>query len=64
MGLKIVFGRAGTGKSEYCYNEISNKIKEKNKILLITPEQFSFTAEKVNGFYKNRCSNKCRSCYF
>ena len=46
MGLKIVFGRAGTGKSEYCYNEISNKIKEKNKILLITPEQFSFTAEK------------------
>ena len=46
MGLKIVFGRAGTGKSEYCYNEISNKIKEENKILLITPEQFSFTAEK------------------
>ena len=46
MGLKIVYGRAGTGKSEYCYKDISNKVKEKNKILMITPEQFSFTAEK------------------
>ena len=46
MGLRIIYGRAGTGKSEYCYNEIAEKIKTENKILIITPEQFSFTAEK------------------
>ena len=46
MGLRIIYGRAGTGKSEYCYKEIAKKIKEENKILVITPEQFSFTAEK------------------
>lgn len=46
MNFRIIYGRAGTGKSEYCYKEIAQKIKEKNKILIITPEQFSFTAEK------------------
>ncbi len=46
MSVKIIYGRAGTGKSEYCYKEIAQKIKERNKILIITPEQFSFTAEK------------------
>ena len=46
MGLRIIYGRAGTGKSEYCYKEIAEKIKTENKILIITPEQFSFTAEK------------------
>ena len=46
MELQIIYGRAGTGKSEYCYREIEKKTKEKNKILIITPEQFSFTAEK------------------
>ena len=54
MSFRIIYGRAGTGKSEYCYREIAQKIKKENKILiitpeqifLITPEQFSFTAEK------------------
>ena len=46
MSFRIVYGRAGTGKSEYCYKEIAQKIKKENKILIITPEQFSFTAEK------------------
>lgn len=46
MSFRIIYGRAGTGKSEYCYREIAQKIKEENKILIITPEQFSFTAEK------------------
>lgn len=45
MGLRLIYGRAGTGKSEYCFQEIKEKIKE-NKIYMITPEQFSFTAEK------------------
>ena len=48
MGLRIVYGKAGVGKSNFIFEEISNKIKnnEKNKIYIITPEQFSFTAEK------------------
>ena len=46
MSLRIVYGRAGTGKSSFCYNEIKNKIKDNKKIYIITPEQFSFTAEK------------------
>ena len=46
MGLRLIYGRAGTGKSKKCYKEISEKIKQNNKILIITPEQFSFTAEK------------------
>ena len=45
MSLRIIYGRAGTGKSEYCYKEIAKKVKTE-KILIITPEQFSFTAEK------------------
>ena len=27
MGLKIVYGKAGSGKSEYCFSEIANLIK-------------------------------------
>lgn len=46
MSLRIIYGKAGTGKSEFIYKEINEKIKEKNKIYIITPEQFSFTAEK------------------
>ena len=48
MGLRIIYGRAGTGKSEYIFNEIKEKIKNNynKKIYIITPEQFSFTAEK------------------
>ncbi len=45
MGLKIVYGRAGTGKSNFCFQEIKEQVK-KEKIYVITPEQFSFTAEK------------------
>ena len=46
MGLRFIYGRSGTGKSEYCFNEISKIIDGPNKIYIITPEQFSFTAEK------------------
>ena len=31
MGLRLIYGRAGTGKSEYCYREIAEKIKEMAK---------------------------------
>lgn len=46
MGLKIIYGKAGSGKSEYCFSEIASLIKKEKKIYMITPEQFSFTAEK------------------
>ena len=45
--MKLIYGRAGSGKSEYIFQDIKEKIKEnKNKIYIITPEQFSFTAER------------------
>ena len=47
MSLRIIYGNSGTGKSTYIFNEIADKLKNNNrKIYIITPEQFSFTAEK------------------
>ena len=46
MSLRLICGRAGTGKSEFCFEEIKEKIKQKEKIYIITPEQFSYTAEQ------------------
>ena len=48
MSLRIIYGKSGTGKSEFIFNEINKKLEEneKCKIYIITPEQFSFTAEK------------------
>lgn len=46
MSIQFILGRAGTGKSNYCYQEIKQNIDGKNKIYIITPEQFSYMAEK------------------
>ena len=46
MSLKIVYGKAGAGKTSYCFNDIKNNLKDNKKIYIITPEQFSFTAER------------------
>ena len=46
MSLRIIYGKPGSGKSEYCFSEIAKKIESEQKIFIITPEQFSFTAEK------------------
>ena len=46
MGLRLICGRAGTGKSDFCFEEIKKNIDNKEKIYMITPEQYSFTAEK------------------
>ena len=45
MGLRIIYGRAGTGKSEFCFKEIAERIDPTKKIYIITPEQFSFSTE-------------------
>ena len=42
--MKIIYGVSGTGKSEYIFKKIKNSADK--KIYIITPEQFSFTAEK------------------
>lgn len=46
MGLRLIYGKSGSGKSQYCFSEISKLIENEKKIYIITPEQFSFTAEK------------------
>jgi len=48
MGLRLIYGKAGSGKSNYCFSEVARLIEQENekKIYIITPEQFSFTAEK------------------
>ena len=46
MSLRLICGRAGTGKSDFCFEEIKKNIKSQEKIYMITPEQYSFTAEK------------------
>ncbi len=46
MGLKLIYGRAGSGKSKYCFDRIKENIDNTYPIYVITPEQFSFTAEQ------------------
>ena len=45
MQLNVVYGRSGTGKSEYIHKDIASKIGTK-KIYLIVPEQCNLSAEK------------------
>lgn len=46
MGLRLVYGKSGAGKSTFIFDEIKDLIKKDKKIYIITPEQFSFTAER------------------
>ncbi len=51
MGLRFIYGKAGTGKSTFCFNEIKKNINNKEKIYIITPEQYSYSAER--NYWKN-----------
>lgn len=48
MSLRFIFGRAGSGKSYYCLNEIKNKVESGavHKLIMLVPEQFSFQSER------------------
>ncbi|WP_066889349.1 helicase-exonuclease AddAB subunit AddB [Clostridium nigeriense] len=49
MGIRFIFGRAGTGKSRFCLEQIKKKIEnnnDTNKLILIVPEQYTFDTEK------------------
>lgn len=46
MELNIIKGKAGSGKSTYLFQKVKEIIDKNSKIYIITPEQFSFTAEK------------------
>ncbi|WP_297429824.1 helicase-exonuclease AddAB subunit AddB [Clostridium sp.] len=48
MSIRFIYGRSGTGKSEFCIDEIKNNINEKeseNKLIFLVPEQYTFTTE-------------------
>lgn len=48
MGIRFIYGRAGTGKSYTCIEEIYKKsFDNKKPLILIVPEQLSFRAEKA-----------------
>ena len=48
MGLRMIIGRAGSGKTTLCLREIAAKQKteEKSSLIYIVPEQYSLQAEK------------------
>ena len=65
MGLRIIYGKPGSGKSTYCFQEISKLINKEKKIFIITPEQFSFTAErKLMEIIKAVFLNVEKQCLF
>lgn len=48
MSLRLIYGRAGSGKSYFCLNEIRTKLDDgqNTPLILIVPEQFTLQAEK------------------
>ena len=57
MSIRFIYGRAGTGKSKFCIDEIKNNIDEKadNKLILLVPEQYTFNTEnKILKFIGER----------
>ncbi len=60
MALTIIYGEAGTGKSEYCQNAMLKLFKNGVKTMMIVPEQFAHSAEfslvQMNGFLSDDIS--------
>jgi len=48
LGLRFVFGRAGTGKSTLCLEEIRRELRQKPwgaPLILLVPEQATYQME-------------------
>ena len=48
MSIRFIYGRAGAGKSRFCIEQIKENInenKDENKLILLVPEQYTFTTE-------------------
>ncbi|WP_160693180.1 helicase-exonuclease AddAB subunit AddB [Clostridium sp. C2-6-12] len=47
MSIRFIYGRAGTGKSRFCIDEIKNRIdaKSEKELILLVPEQHTFNTE-------------------
>lgn len=46
MALTLIYGRAGSGKSEYIYNNIASLVSKRKKVYLVVPEQYTHLAER------------------
>lgn len=46
MNFNLIYGKSGSGKSKYIYEDISDKIDTQKRIYLIVPEQSNLNAEK------------------
>ena len=44
--FNLIYGRSGTGKSEFLYKDIDKKIDKFKNIFIIVPEQSNLTSEK------------------
>lgn len=49
MGIRFIYGRAGSGKSTYCIEQIKNQLNnnDNNKLIYIVPEQYTFQRETL-----------------
>ena len=70
MGLRIIYGRSGSGKTKLCLDEIKSKLSDNDTLIFVVPEQFSFQAEKelvknsnTGGVLKNEVLSFRRLCY-
>ncbi len=48
MSMRLIHGRAGTGKSEFILQEIKQDLQKNltQKVYIIVPEQFTYSTEK------------------
>ncbi len=48
MSIRVIYGRAGSGKTHYCLNEIKARLSAGNNhpLVLLVPEQFTLQAER------------------
>ncbi len=48
MSIRIIYGRAGSGKTHYCLNDIKSRASsgDSHPLVLLVPEQFTLQAER------------------